>query len=108
VLIEDKASGQSLIQEIRRETSLPLIPVKVDTDKISRAYSITPTIESGRVFLPKAAPWLHDFIEELSAFPNGEHDDQVDSLTQALHKLTHSSRYGFDIAGESTRKVDDD
>ena len=87
VLIEDKASGQSLIQELRRDTAIPLMPVKVDADKSARAYAITPLIESGRVFLPESAPWLHTFLEELSAFPNGEHDDIVDSTTQALRTL---------------------
>ena len=87
VLIEDKASGQSLIQELRRDTAIPLMPIKVDADKSARAYAITPLIESGRVFLPESAPWLHTFLEELSSFPNGEHDDIVDSTTQALRTL---------------------
>lgn len=93
VLIEDKASGQSLIQELKRETTLPLIPVKVDSDKITRAYAVTPLIEAGKVFLPEAAPWLHDFVEELSAFPNGEHDDICDSLSQALTYLSGQNSF---------------
>jgi len=84
VLIEDKASGQSLIQELQRETKIPILPVKVDKDKVARAYAATPLIEAGKVFLPMNAPWLYDYIEELSAFPNATHDDQVDSTTQAL------------------------
>jgi predicted phage terminase large subunit-like protein len=88
VLIEDKASGQSLIQELKRDTSIPLKPVKVDTDKSARAYAVTPLIEAGRVFLPENANWLHTFLEELSAFPNSEHDDIVDSVTQALRQLS--------------------
>lgn len=107
VMIEDAASGQSLIQELKRETRLPIIPVKVDKDKVVRAYAATPLIESGKIFIPEYAPWLHDYIEELSAFPNGAHDDQVDSTTQALIKLANPSQYGFTIAGESTRTDDD-
>ena len=84
VLVEDKASGQSLIQEIQRNTRIPVLPVKVDSNKVARANSVTPLIEAGKVFLPENAPWLVDYIEELSAFPNAEHDDQVDSTTQAL------------------------
>ena len=84
VLVEDKASGQSLIQELQRNTKIPILPVKVDINKVARANSVTPLIEAGRVFLPENAPWLFDYIEELSAFPNAEHDDQVDSTTQAL------------------------
>ncbi len=84
VLVEDKASGQSLIQELQRNTRIPVLPIKVDNDKVARAYASTPIIEAGKVFLPESAPWLYDYIEELSAFPNAPHDDQVDSTTQAL------------------------
>ena len=84
VLVEDKASGQSLIQELQRDTKIPVIPFKVDSDKVARVYAITPLMEAGKVFLPESAPWLFDYIEELSAFPNAAHDDQVDSTTQAL------------------------
>jgi len=87
VLVEDAASGQSLTQELRRETPIPVIPVKVDSDKVSRLYAVTPMIEAGRVFLPRRAPWLHDYLEELSAFPSGAYDDQVDSTTQALRYM---------------------
>ena len=84
VIVEDKASGQSLIQELQRNTRIPVLPVKVDVNKVARANSATPLIEAGRVYLPENASWLFDYIEELSAFPNAEHDDQVDSTTQAL------------------------
>jgi hypothetical protein len=59
--------------------------VKVSSDKISRSHAITPTIEAGRVYLPEQAPWLANFLDELSAFPAAPHDDQVDALTQALN-----------------------
>ena len=45
----------------------------------------TAKIEAGQVFLPKDAPWLGDFLDELLAFPNGRHDDQVDSVSQFLN-----------------------
>ena len=102
VLVEDKASGQSLIQELKRETAIPIIPVKVDSDKIARAYAVTPLIESERVYLPESAPWLHDFIEELSSFPNGEHDDQVDSTNQGLNYMTHGNE-SFNTFSETMR-----
>lgn len=88
VLVEDKASGQSLIQELKRDTKLPILPVKVDTDKVTRAYAATPLVESGRVFLPKGVPWLPAYLASLSSFPNGSHDDDVDSTTQALNYLS--------------------
>lgn len=85
VLIEDAASGKSLKQELRSGTKMPIIPVKVDKDKVVRANSASPTVEAGKVFIPESAPWLFDFVEELSAFPSGEHDDIVDSVTQFLN-----------------------
>lgn len=88
ILVEDKASGQSLIQELQRDTVLPIIPVKVDKDKVARAFAVTPLIEAGRVFLPEGAPWLADFVASLAAFPNAAHDDDVDSTTQALAYLS--------------------
>lgn len=89
VLVEDKASGQSLIQEMQRETKLPLLPIKVDVDKATRAFAVTPLIQAGRVFLPEGAPWVADYIASHAAFPNAAHDDDVDSTTQALNYLSH-------------------
>ena len=91
ILVEDRASGQSLIQEIKTSTRLPVISVKPDRDKQSRAQAITPIIETGRVFLPENAPWVQDFLDEMSSFPNGLHDDIVDSTSQALNHLRQRS-----------------
>jgi len=95
VLVEDKASGQSLIQELKRETALPVLPVKVDSDKIARVNAVSPLIEAGKVFIPEYATWLHDYIEELSAFPNGANDDAVDSTTQFLAWVNKRPYLGF-------------
>ncbi len=86
ILVEDKASGQSLIQEMKRATRLPVKPIKVDVDKIARVNSITTTLETN-VFLPQDAPWLKDYLDNLLVFPNGAHDDDVDSTSQALIHL---------------------
>jgi len=87
VLVEDAASGQSLIQALKSETRLPILPVKPQGDKVARASAVSPLVESGKVFLPEAAPWLADFMEEVSVFPAAPHDDQVDALSQALNYL---------------------
>ncbi len=92
VLIEDSASGQSLIQELKAATRLPVLPVKVDRDKVARAQAVTPLIEAGKVFLPSGAAWLNDYIDELATFPHGAHDDQVDSTTLALNDLRTRGR----------------
>ncbi len=84
ILIEDKASGQSLLQDARRETQLPVIAVHPKGDKLTRAMAISAMIEAGRLRLPLNAAWLTDFESEIMHFPNGTHDDQVDSLSQYL------------------------
>jgi len=87
--IEDKASGQSLIQELRNESGIAVIPYKPGSlDKVTRASVVMPLIEGGRVFLPLEAPWLDDFIHEIETFPAGTHDDQVDALTMGLDILS--------------------
>ena len=99
IYIEDKASGQSLIQELRRESGMSIIPYKTVNDKVARVNSILPLIEGGRVFLPEEAPWLDKFIAESLAFPEGANDDQVDALTIALDSLsrTHISADHWNI-----------
>ena len=94
IYVEDCASGQSLIQELRRASTFPVIPVKVDRDKLSRAEAITPMFEAGRVFFPAEAPWRSELEDELASFPAGAHDDQVDSVTMALNCLRESAYAG--------------
>jgi predicted phage terminase large subunit-like protein len=85
ILIEDKASGQSLLQDLRRETELPVIGCMPDTDKVTRLMRVTPMMEAGKVALPAKAPWLAAFEAELFSFPDGPHDDQVDAVSQYLN-----------------------
>ncbi|MBL1121385.1 MAG: hypothetical protein D8M26_00680 [Ignavibacteriae bacterium] len=84
ILIEDKASGQSLLQELQRNTKLPIKPIKVEQDKIARVNAVTPLIEAGRIVLPTNKYWLKSFTDECEEFPNGEFDDVVDSMSQFL------------------------
>lgn len=84
ILIEDKASGQSLIQDIRSESRLPIVAVNPINDKVTRFASVSTMLEAGKVLFPKKAMWLADLEAELLAFPNAVHDDQVDSISQFL------------------------
>lgn len=90
VLVEDAASGQSLLQALQSETRLPVLGVKPLGDKLARAAAVSPLIESGRVFFPASAGWLADFMDEVSSFPASPHDDMVDCLSQALAYLRES------------------
>lgn len=94
VLIEDKASGQSLIQELQRGTKIPIKAIQVDRDKLARVHSITPLIESGRVFLPEGQRFTEDLMRECEEFPLGQFDDSVDSMSQALEYLKGKERSG--------------
>jgi len=86
ILIEDKASGQSIVQDLKRVPELKgrIEPVQVDKDKVSRAYAVTNYIDLGRVSMLAGQDWEADFIKELKMFDSGEHDDQVDAFTQLL------------------------
>lgn len=83
ILIEDKASGTQLIQELR-QVNYRVKGVKPEGEKIMRMVAQTPAIEAGRVLLPKQAAWLAEYVHELTTFPKAKYDDQVDSTAQAL------------------------
>lgn len=88
--IEDKASGQSLLQQLRRDTNLPIRAIKSigrKDDKESRANSVTGIVEAGRVYLPSRAPWLQEFLNEVCGFPTAPHDDITDAFVHALRSL---------------------
>jgi predicted phage terminase large subunit-like protein len=89
VLIEDKASGTQLIQDLKAEGMFGIRPYDPlpGSDKILRLYAQTAEFESGRVLLPRWASWLDEYVRELTGFPGSKYDDQVDSTTQALNHL---------------------
>ena len=85
VIIEAKASGQPLIHELRR-AGIPVIdyvPAR-GRDKHTRINSCAPVFESGMVYAPLDQSYAQEVIEECAAFPNGQYDDYVDSMTQAV------------------------
>jgi len=91
VLIEAKSSGMPLTDELRRAG----IPVTNYTptrgnDKRSRVNSVAPIFESGCVYYPEGRTFAEEVIEECAAFPYGEHDDYVDTVTQALMRFRQS------------------
>ena len=84
MLIEDKASGIQLIQELRAAGHYIVKECKPLGDKFMRAMAQTAAFEGGFVKLPREAHWLDGYILELTTFPRGKFDDQVDSTSQAL------------------------
>jgi len=84
IVIEDKASGTQLIQELIAGGCHGVARYQPDCDKIMRMHAQTAMIENGFVYIPQDAPWLAEYLHEMTVFPNGKHDDQVDSTAQFL------------------------
>jgi predicted phage terminase large subunit-like protein len=91
VIVEKKASGQSLIQDLRR-AGLPVIEYNPDKDKVARVNACTPILESGRVWIPENTSFADELVSEASSFPYAAHDDQVDAMSMAILYLRESWR----------------
>ena len=87
VLIAGKASGTQLIQELIADGCYSVARYQPTMDKIMRLHAQTAMIENGFVYIPECAPWLAEYLHEMTVFPNGKHDDQVDSTAQFLDWL---------------------
>jgi predicted phage terminase large subunit-like protein len=94
ILIEDKASGTQLIQELVNDGVHAIKKYEPTLDKIMRMHSVTSTIENGFVHLPDKAAWLGEYLHELTTFPKGKNDDQADSTSQALDWFKTNSTHG--------------
>jgi len=109
VLIEAKATGTPLQQELRR-VGIPVTMYspggrKAGTDKISRANAIAPILESGMVWASEDE-WAQEMIEECASFPNGSHDDQVDSMSMALSRFRMGNFISLNLDYEDDRNSD--
>lgn len=80
--VETKNMGLTLYQELRRK-GLPVLDLKAETDKETRALPVMARMEAGTVYFLQGASWLGDYEDELLVFPNGEYDDQVDVTSYA-------------------------
>jgi predicted phage terminase large subunit-like protein len=88
-LVEDTGAGTSLVQELRGQVS-GIVAVKPDGDKASRMAVASAKFEAGQALLPERATWLPDLEAELFVFPGSRHDDQCDSISQALLEKNNS------------------
>ncbi|MGI2027769.1 phage terminase large subunit [Endozoicomonas acroporae] len=112
VLIEDKGSGQSLIQELRQgvgvgqtKVRIPVIPIDTKgINKVDRLIAVSSLFEAGMVYLPEVSPWTLDYEIEMTIFPLAPHDDQVDSTSQFL-KWAHENSASFDHAASGRKRV---
>lgn len=92
IYIEDKANGSAIIQMLRDRIS-GVVSVTPDVSKEARVNAVSYLIEAGNVYLPKDKKITWEFIDQCSAFPNGKHDDMVDSMSMALAKLSRTKSY---------------
>jgi predicted phage terminase large subunit-like protein len=83
VLVEDAGAGMMIMQELNHKVS-GLVAIRPEGDKATRMAAASAKFEAGQAFLPERAPWLADLEAELFAFPGSRHDDQCDSISQAL------------------------
>lgn len=84
-LIEGRASGQSLIQELKLNTTLPIIEISTkNLNKKIRFDAITGFFESGKIYLPDKAHWKQEAEDQICLFPSTKHDDIADSVSQFL------------------------
>jgi len=106
VLIEDKSSGQELINDLRadRDVSMPIVAIEPEGSKELRAHATSPRCEAGLVWLPEDAEWLIDFESEFFAFPLSTKKDQVDSVTQFL-RWEHVRSVGFEAWGSGQARA---
>lgn len=107
VLVEAKASGQSLIQDLRL-ARVPVIGYNPgNADKISRAHQAAPTLELGILWVPESGKnrgqpvtWAQRFLKQLEKFPVAEHDDYVDTFSQAIIYLKNDRWFELPQARE--------
>jgi predicted phage terminase large subunit-like protein len=95
IYVEDTSNATALIQALKQETRLPIVPVTAKGSKESRVEGITGLLEAKKVLLPNEAPWLLDFERELLSFPAGKHDDMVDALALGLAQVAPKRSRAF-------------
>lgn len=111
VLIEAKANGDAVVAALKGEVQ-GLISVNPDGGKESRAAAVAPLFEAGNVWLPHpdmpGFDWVRDYVAEMTMFPRGSHDDQVDATTQALSRMrdrrVEEIDYGPSLAAARTKE----
>lgn len=102
-IIEDRASGQSLISEMRKR-SLPIMAYMPERDKLFRLQACTPYFQAGRIYVPENKEWVDDLVSEVISFPKAPNDDYVDTVSQAVLWM----RDNFMLDNDGYSNYDDD
>jgi predicted phage terminase large subunit-like protein len=96
-VVENKANGPALQSQLKSKVT-GIVLVEPEGGKVVRAMAAEPELEAGNVWIPSNEveyPWVREFIEEASVFPNGENDDQVDAASQALNHFRSTGEVAF-------------
>lgn len=115
VLVEAKASGQSLLQDLR-QAQIPAIPYNPgNADKINRAHQVAPILELDCIWIPESkkdpghfVSWARPFILQCEQFPNAEHDDFVDTFSQSFILLRDQGRFDLQEAAPDEEEFEKD
>lgn len=99
ILVEEAGTAIGLIEELRYQVP-GIAPVKPDKDKVTRMSIASAIFEAGQVHFPESASWLPELEAELFSFPGSRHDDQVDSISQAINHSMSSSLWFFTKLGQ--------
>lgn len=96
--IEEKANGAAIISSLRNKIN-GLIAVLPQGSKVARAHAIAPAVQAGNVYVPedRLVPWIHDFMTEVTLFPNAANDDQVDAMSQGLSEYINDPMVALDF-----------
>lgn len=94
VLVEDKANGTPIMQELKIQTKINFVAIVPKGDKIERAHSCSPTFESGNVYIKRNEPWTAAYVEEITTFPNSKFADQMDTTSQYINYMRGKKRSG--------------
>lgn len=98
ILIEDKASGQQLIQDLRFNNYNNIVAIKPRLDKITRFAAVVILFQNGTILLPARSNFKNIIINEITNFPNSKNDDIIDSFSQFLNYMKEfSSRREINI-----------
>lgn len=114
ILIEKKGSGQSLLQDLWN-SNIPAHSYDPGrSDKTQRAHNVAPVLEMGVLYIPESEKrpgefvgWAQDFMEQVEKFPNGDHDDYVDTFTQAVIYLRDAGYFDMErFDGDPIEEMD--
>jgi len=109
IIVEEAANGHAIIEELQADIA-GVIGIRAKDSKEARLHAVSPQIEAGCVYLPDPliAKWVPEFLEEISAFPSGKFDDQVDATSQALERMESTAQYAWFEMGEEMAREEEE